>query len=294
VIATSLKFLAAQAEPSTKPFAIICGSQPGAKKGILHEMNRQKNLNIINIDVSKFHRLHPHFKTLQSSYSTEYMKHTHDFASMVAKELIERLSEQKYNLLIDTPLREPIEILETCRFLKEQSYSVELHALSMRREELWQGMQDKNRAAIRAGFEPMKISMKKHNEILTKSLEGIDKISKAKVFDRISLFTQDQQCIYDSLEIPNINPRVMLHSDVLNNENEVTRNNKDEFFRDLFKDKERFVDLYKACSGKEINPDEITPFSLDSSVLTRPLENDGVWQINVMPQKLFTSYTTPW
>ena len=266
--------MATHANPSTKPFAIICGNQTGTDKSILHNLNYQKNQNTVTIDASNFHRFHPHFKALQDKHGAEYLKHTQDFADNVALGLIKRLSDQKYNLLIDTPLMEPFKILDSCKFLKEQAYSVEFNALAMTRDELWQSTLKQSETAKHSGFLVQKSTKREHNAMLYKALEGISQIAKAKEFDKIALFTQDQQCIYNSLDTPNVNPRVMLHNDVLNNENEITRNHKDEFFRDLFKDKENFVDLYKACSGEELSPDDITPFSLDSSLLTRPLEND--------------------
>ena len=51
-------------------------------------------------------------------------------------------------------------------------------------------------------------------------------------------------------------------------------NDKDSIFKQIFSIPEYFVDLYKACSGKTISPQDITPFSLNAEHIRRPLTND--------------------
>ena len=55
---------------------------------------------------------------------------------------------------------------------------------------------------------------------------------------------------------------------------EINRNHKDTLFRQVFKDNKHFSDLYKLCSGKRVNADEITRFDLDSEVVQRERYND--------------------
>ena len=55
---------------------------------------------------------------------------------------------------------------------------------------------------------------------------------------------------------------------------DINRNHKDTLFRQVFKDNKHFSDLYKLCSGKRVNADEITRFDLDSEVVQRERYND--------------------
>jgi len=57
-------------------------------------------------------------------------------------------------------------------------------------------------------------------------------------------------------------------------ENFIKRNNKDSFFRYLFSESKNFVDLYRACSGRRLNENEINPFDLSSGTVRRPITND--------------------
>ena len=54
----------------------------------------------------------------------------------------------------------------------------------------------------------------------------------------------------------------------------VKRNQKDSFFGSLFSVKKYFVDLYRACCGKNLSPDDIERFDLRSPAVSRPFVND--------------------
>ena len=57
-------------------------------------------------------------------------------------------------------------------------------------------------------------------------------------------------------------------------ENKTKRTVKDTMFRAVFTEPIYFVDLYRASSGEEIRPEDITPFSLSSDSVTRGISND--------------------
>ena len=57
-------------------------------------------------------------------------------------------------------------------------------------------------------------------------------------------------------------------------ENNPSRTIKDSLFGNLFMVPENFTHLYKECSGKIINPDDLIPFDLKSHHLSRPIYND--------------------
>ena len=57
-------------------------------------------------------------------------------------------------------------------------------------------------------------------------------------------------------------------------ENNTKNKNKDSLFKGLFSISENFIDLYKECSGKELQPSDLKRFDLNSSVVNRHLFND--------------------
>ena len=54
----------------------------------------------------------------------------------------------------------------------------------------------------------------------------------------------------------------------------VKRNQKDSMFGELFSQEKYFIDLYKACCGKTLSPDDIERFDLRSPAVSRPFVND--------------------
>ena len=54
----------------------------------------------------------------------------------------------------------------------------------------------------------------------------------------------------------------------------VKRTVKDSLFRLLFSNRRHFIDLYKACNGKQLDEDCIQPFDLNSDAINRPYRND--------------------
>jgi hypothetical protein len=55
---------------------------------------------------------------------------------------------------------------------------------------------------------------------------------------------------------------------------DIKRRYKATLFGYVFKDRERFIDLYEACSGKRLDASDITCFDLDSDVVQRERYND--------------------
>lgn len=55
---------------------------------------------------------------------------------------------------------------------------------------------------------------------------------------------------------------------------DIKRTYKDTLFRHIFKDKERFLDLYEACAGCRLDAGCITVFDLDSDTIKRERYND--------------------
>ena len=91
--------------PEQIPTAYILGGQPGAgKTGIQTEIISQ-NSNVCIINADSYRKHHPHFDRIQAQYGDSSPQYTQLFINAVTEKLIDDLSIEKYNLIIEGTLR---------------------------------------------------------------------------------------------------------------------------------------------------------------------------------------------
>lgn len=84
--------------------AFILGGQPGAGKSGLTALIKENN-EIVIINGDEFRKAHPHYKKLKEKYGDDYVFHTQYFSGKMTEALIEKVSDNGYNLVIEGTLR---------------------------------------------------------------------------------------------------------------------------------------------------------------------------------------------
>lgn len=197
--------------PSRSPHADILGGQPGAGKTTIQTMIRENNPNTIVINGDDYRREHPRFAQLQERYGDDSVLHTQAFVNAVVEAMIDRLSREKYNLVIEGTLRDPSVPLRTCSMLKERGYTVDLSVMAVSKETSWQGTLQRYRDMEKKGLTPRATPKEKHDDIADKLPDNLGAIFGRKAFDRIALYNRESECLYDSAKTPGQNPRQMLY-----------------------------------------------------------------------------------
>ena len=109
------------------PKAIILGGQPGAgKSSLITQLCVRQNKNVVVISGDDFRKEHPRFNQLYAQYGDDYVDYTQKFSSQVTERLIDELSREKYNLIIEGTLRTSAVPIRTAELLKSRGYHVEL------------------------------------------------------------------------------------------------------------------------------------------------------------------------
>lgn len=85
--------------------ATLTGGQPGAGKSLINDILTTKNKNLITINGDEFRTYHPKYEKLIKEYGNDSVLHTQKFAGEMTEALIDKLSDNKYGLIIEGTLR---------------------------------------------------------------------------------------------------------------------------------------------------------------------------------------------
>lgn len=226
------------------PVAYILGGQPGAGKSKLTYMIYEKlNGNIITINGDEYRKEHPKFEELQEIYKDDYVIYTQEFSSKITNKLIEKLSDEKYNLIIEGTLRTKEIPINTLHLLKSKGYDeVNLYLVQVRPEISFLGTLTRYENMKQLGTIPRSTPKEHHDLVINNIIENLDYIYKLKIFDNIEVYNRENENLYSYKNQKNINP-----SDLF----------KNEFSRPLFNSEKNFLENgYKEIIGNMIKRNE--------------------------------------
>jgi len=194
-------------QPTQNPYAIILGGQPGSGKTTIHKLAIQKDRNVISINADEYRGEHPNISAIYEVYGKKSAEHTQAFANAIAERLIEELSDKTYNLIIEGTLRRSEVPLNTCRILKSKGYTVELSVMAVNKALSWQSTIDRYVKMKELGILPRAVSKETHDYIAEILPDNLDAIFSERVFDRITLYNREGDCLYNSELTKNVSPK---------------------------------------------------------------------------------------
>lgn len=194
------------------PKAFILGGQPGAGKTSLQYLIQKQDRNVIVINADAYRKFHPYFFEIQRKYGTDSPKYTQPFINQVAEQLIDELSAESYNLIIEGTLRTATVPLNTCRALKDKGYRVELHVIAVKRAISYESTLLRYELAIQQGEIPRATAKAHHDMVADAIADNLDIICRSKTFDDIRLFDREGKCLYSTAtrELPSNMERTVL------------------------------------------------------------------------------------
>ena len=201
------KDLTSRCKPCELPKAYLLGGQSGSGKSTIHTILSEEEPNIIVIDGDRFRENNPYFSEIQKQYGNEAANYTQPFVNEMVSSLINRLSSEKYNLIIEGTCRNVNVPLNTCNELKQKGYHVELAVMCTDKEVSWQSTIDRYNEMEAAGLTPRAVPRDKYIETVKALPQNISELYKRKIFDDIRLFDRNKNCIYKYSEQPNTDPK---------------------------------------------------------------------------------------
>lgn len=200
------KLLTDGKRPVNSPKAFLLGGQSGAGKTTIHDIIQKANPNFIVIDGDRFRERHPNFETIHKIYGNNAANYTQKFSNSIVNALIEKLSSEHFNLIIEGTCRTAEVPLNTCRYLKNKGYSVKLAVMCTDKETSWQSTIDRYNEMERLGLLPRAVPRDKFEETVKAIPDNISALYKSGEFDNILLFNRKTECLYNMKKQPLQNP----------------------------------------------------------------------------------------
>lgn len=193
--------------PCELPKAFLLGGQSGSGKSTMHQIIAGECSGIIVIDGDRFRENHPYFSDIQKQYGKEAANYTQPFVNAMISSLIDRLSSEKYNLIVEGTCRNVNVPINTCNSLKQKGYRVELAVMCTDKEAAWQSTIDRYNAMKEAGLTPRAVPREKYIETVKALPQNISELYMRRIFDDIRLFDRSGNYLYRFSEQQAVNPR---------------------------------------------------------------------------------------
>jgi UDP-N-acetylglucosamine kinase len=191
--------------PVNSPLGTVLGGQPGAGKSTIHKIVGQREPNTISIVGDDFREQHPNFAVLNEKYS-DSVPYTASFSGKMTEALITRLSDERYNLVIEGTLRTADVPEKTATLLNRKGYTTQLYVMAVSAEQSWQGTLSRFDWMKEKGITPRATDKGHHDMVVAALPDNLRTLYDRGSFDQICLYTREKECIYDSKKTPDINP----------------------------------------------------------------------------------------
>ncbi len=228
--------------PVKHPVAVVLGGLPGSGKGNIYDFYDAKNNingNIVHLDCDKFRRYHPE----ATSFSPEeYGEKTNEFVFAVVDRMIDEITPEKYNFIVESAMKSPNTAFLNTASLKPLGYRIELAVMATNIDTAWQGTINRFEAAKlkynkdivegvphpepprpvpREFFELVRDNIENSFQLIyeSKNEEGKPQIP----VDDIYIYTRDGEVLYHMADTPDLNPVPILSARLKNTPEEAEK-----------------------------------------------------------------------
>lgn len=198
---------------SNNKIAYILGGQPGAGKTTIHDMLQEiYDGNIISINADEYRMHHPHYKEIQNKYGKNSVDYTGKFSGEITEKLVDKLSSEGYNLIVEGTLRDKNVPLKTEKLLKEKGYRTELSVIVVKPEISYLSTKLRYEQMYSIGEDPRATPKENHDRVVDAIPDNLDEIYKTNKFDNITLYNRNQECLYEQHKTPELSPKEILEN----------------------------------------------------------------------------------
>lgn len=197
-----------------QPVAIVLGGQPGAGKSGLYEIARERfSGNIVELDCDAFRKHHPHSEQLAQDAAT-YGEKTNPFVFEVVDRLVAELSDQGYNMIMESSMKSSHTALENHALLSPKGYEIEACIMATSKEVSWKGVVDRYNEQLASGEQARMVPQEFHDMVVAQLPGAADEIFRSGKMSNILIYNRDREVLYDMQRTPGISPKAILEEHI--------------------------------------------------------------------------------
>ena len=193
------------------PIAIILGGQPGAGKSNIYKIARKRfDNNLVELDCDAFRVYHPYYQQIKLMFGKEDGVKTNPFIFKAVDMLVEELSNEKYNLIIESSLKRSKTAINNGKMLPPKGYEVELHVMATNKEISWQGTINRYYEEMRKNGKPRAVPKDFHDEVISNICNSLNEVKQSGLMTNILMFDRKQNCLYNMKKDRDVDPSILL------------------------------------------------------------------------------------
>lgn len=176
----------------------VLGGQPGAGKTVIEKLMKSKFENIVIVNGDDYRKYHPQFDIIVEERGADYPEYTSKFSSAVTELFIDKLIEQKRDIIVEGTLRTIEAPLKTCQKMKANGYETYLGIMAVKPELSYLITIYRYEEMLKNGMLARKTPEEHHDKVVRSLVDNCKKIFETGVFDEILIFDRRSQCISKS------------------------------------------------------------------------------------------------
>ena len=183
--------------PSEQPKAYLLGGQSGAGKTTIHRILKEKNSNLIVIDGDAFRAYHPNALEIAEKYGVDDVKYTAKFAGQMVESLVNELSNEHYNLVVEGTLRTSEIPLKTAQLLYDIGYDVQFYGMVVKPELSYISTLQRYEMMYKADPTTARATPKAHHDTIIEHLpENLNVLDDSRFFSDLFLINRAGEILY--------------------------------------------------------------------------------------------------
>ena len=125
-----------------------------------------------------------------------YANRTQGFVNECVERLIDDLSNEGYNLIIEGTLRNPDVPINTCRTLTEKGYTADMYVIAVDATVSWKSTISRAKILLDLGNAPRLVPIDKYDQIVNALPDNIRKIESCGYFHSFHVIDRDYNTLY--------------------------------------------------------------------------------------------------
>jgi UDP-N-acetylglucosamine kinase len=200
--------------PCEHPKAYILGGQSGSGKTTLHKIIKSENVNVIIINGDEYRFYHPRFSDMIDEKNNVHVDNTTPFAHRMIEELVEDLSNKKYNIIIEGTLRTYEVPEKTALKLISKGYDCELLLMGVKKEISYLSTILRYELLFNISKRARKTPKEYHDRILVNIVNNLNYLYMKNIFKNIRIYDRYKICLYNFKITPEKNPSSILDKSI--------------------------------------------------------------------------------